>query len=97
VDWSYAEGETHVRFLLARLGICFIATDFSGDAQVCDHVQLQRPTHQSDQNLALKITAIFWKERWIIDESSNGTDWWEWPFGYYWKSADGAAPFPQLL
>ncbi|EXJ55471.1 hypothetical protein A1O7_08398 [Cladophialophora yegresii CBS 114405] len=42
---------------------------------------------------SLTITPIFWKQDWISVESSNGSDWWYWPFGYYWKSADGDEPF----
>ncbi|KAJ9613136.1 hypothetical protein H2200_003077 [Cladophialophora chaetospira] len=42
---------------------------------------------------SLNITAIFWKEDWIQSEASNGKDWWDYPFGYYWKNSNGVAPF----
>ena len=42
---------------------------------------------------SLTITAYFWEEDWIKEDQSNHTDWWNWPFGYYWKSPSGDQPF----
>jgi hypothetical protein len=42
---------------------------------------------------SLNISAIFWKEDWILDGRSNLTDWFLWPYGYYWKESNGDQPF----
>ena len=42
---------------------------------------------------SLNITAFFWKQDWIVGGSSDGSDWWDWPFGYYWISEDQDKPF----
>ena len=44
---------------------------------------------------SLNITAIFWDEAWL-DGTSNGTDWWYYPYGYYWKAANGSQPFHNI-
>ena len=42
---------------------------------------------------SLNISAIFWEELWITGDSSNGTDWFLWPYGYNWKDSTGQKPF----
>lgn len=40
---------------------------------------------------SLNISAIFWDEPWI--DSKANLDWWDYPYGYNWKSPNGDYPF----
>ena len=90
-DWSYTVRNSmcdfywHVSEYAYRygfLGLSQADTTFNYSGNL---VNLTRPS--------LNITAIFWKEDWITDEFSNGTDWWQYPFGYYWEAPTGIRPF----
>ncbi|ETI21021.1 hypothetical protein G647_07364 [Cladophialophora carrionii CBS 160.54] len=76
--WHVSEYAYHYGFL----GEVHADTTFNYSGQL---VNLTEPS--------LLITPIFWDEYWIRQGNSNGTDWWYWPFGYYWKSANGTEPF----
>jgi hypothetical protein len=76
--WHVSEYAYHYGFM----GEVQAETTFNYSGQL---VNLTKPS--------LTITPIFWKQDWILGDSSNGTDWWYWPFGYYWKDANGDEPF----
>lgn len=42
---------------------------------------------------SLNITAIFWKQNWLQSGSDGYYDWWDYPYGHWWKTKEGAQPF----
>lgn len=91
LDWSYAHDNpicafywhtSQYIFNYGLLGLNQTNSTFNNSGKL---VNLDAPS--------LNITAIFWKQDWLTGGSSDGTDWWNWPYGYYWKTETGERPF----
>jgi hypothetical protein len=41
----------------------------------------------------LNISAFFWDENWIFDSAEDTLEWWNYPYGWSWKTPQGTYPF----
>ncbi len=91
VDWSYTEGQPMCDFYWRVSEYAYHHGFFADDKVETTFNYSGQPVNLNKPSLS--ITAYFWQEDWIMDEDSNHTDWYNYPFGYYWKSPAGDQPF----